>query len=63
MLVNLPVTGGLSYIKRTSIQLYRDGTGQITGAFGKGTGRAVQEIVGDASRLLGSDGVMWERKP
>lgn len=60
MLVNLPVTGGPSYMKRTSIQLYQYGTGQITGVFGEETGRALQEIVGDANRLLGSDGIMWE---
>lgn len=33
MLVRFPVTGGASYIKRTSVQLYQYGTGQVTGVF------------------------------
>lgn len=43
MLVNLSVTGGPSCIKRTTVQLYQSGTGQITGALGQGIGGVVQE--------------------
>ena len=49
-----------SYIKRTSMQLYQYRTGPVTGPFGGGTGRALQEIVGDTKKLLRFDGVLWE---